>query len=89
MSNKKVATRAWEIEVRNKKKQAINIVVEDQFPISSTEEIKVTRESHKGAEVEEDTGLLTWKFTLDPAKTKKLEFRYKVEYSKKKIVLLE
>jgi len=88
LSNKRVDTRAWDIEVRNKKKQAINMVIEDQIPISVTEEIEVDKE-YKDAELEEDTGILTWKFKLPSNTTKEMNFKYTVKYPKKKRVYLE
>jgi hypothetical protein len=87
MSNKRVDTRAWDIEVRNKKKSPINIVIEDQIPIAVTEEIEVEKE-YKDAVFEEDTGKLTWKFDLQPNNTKKLNFKYTVKYPKKNRVVL-
>ncbi|MFT7605311.1 MAG: hypothetical protein ACI8VT_002905, partial [Saprospiraceae bacterium] len=86
--NKRVDTRAWDIEVRNKKKSPINIVIEDQIPIAVTEEIEVEKE-YKDAVFEEDTGKLTWKFDLQPNNTKKLNFKYTVKYPKKNRVVLE
>jgi NAD(P)-dependent dehydrogenase (short-subunit alcohol dehydrogenase family) len=88
MSNKRVDTRAWDIEVRNKKKLPINIVIEDQIPIAVTEEIEVEKD-YKNAAFEEDTGKLTWKFELKPNSTEKLNFKYTVKYPKKKKVMLE
>ena len=89
IGNKRTDTRAWDIEVRNKKKQPINIVVEDQFPLSTTEEIEVKHEAYEGAQLNKDTGILTWKLELGSGKSQKLNFRYAVKYPKKKRVMLE
>ena len=88
MSNKRIDTRGWDIEVRNKKKLPIYIVIEDQIPIAVTEEIEVEKE-YKGAAFDKDTGKLTWKFDLQSNSTKKLNFKYTVKYPKKKQVRLE
>ncbi len=88
LTKKRIDTRAWDIEIRNKKKLPINIVVEDQIPIPITEEIEVEK-SYEAAEFDEDTGKLTWKFELKPKSTKKLNFKYTVKYPKKKKVILE
>ena len=77
------------IEVRNKKKESINIVIEDQFPIPTNSEIEVEREAYAEAELNEETGILEWKFQLSPSGTKKVNFRYSVKYPKKKIVRLD
>ena len=89
LSNKKIDSRAWDIEIRNKKKETINIIVEDQFPISTNNEIEVTREDFTGAKLNEETGILNWKFKLGPSKSEKVRFRYSVKYPKKKIVRLD
>ncbi len=88
LSNKRIDTRAWDIEIRNKKKLPINIVIEDQIPISVTEEIEVEKDIND-AEFDKDTGKLTWKFELQKSSTKKLNFKYTVKYPKKKRVQLE
>ncbi len=89
IGNKRTDTRGWDIEVRNKKKQTINIVVEDQFPISTNDQIEVKQESYKDASLDKDTGILTWKFSLDNGESRKIHFRYSVKYPKKKRVVLE
>lgn len=73
-------TRGWEISLRNKKAVAINIVVQDQFPVTTDQQIKVEDKEAVGAVVEEPTGLLTWKFSLPPNATKKLAFGYTVKF---------
>lgn len=88
LSNKRVDTRAWDIEVRNKKKLPVNIVIEDQIPVPTTEEIEVEHKTKEG-KLDKDTGKLTWKFELPAASTKKLNFQYTVKYPKKKQVQLE
>lgn len=78
----------WEIAVRNKKKSPINIVIEDQFPISKNEEIEVEiTESSKGS-VDIEKGFIKWKFDLKPATNKSLRLGYSVKYPKNKIINL-
>ncbi len=89
IGNKKTETRGWDIELRNKKTQKINIVVEDQYPISTNDDIEVTLDNAKGAEVDKDTGTLKWKLTVEPGKAEKLNFRYSVKYPKKQRLVLE
>ncbi len=82
-------TRAWEITVRNKKALPVNIVVQDQLPVSTQSEISIDRQEISGATPDEQTGKLTWKFELPPAQTKKLDVRYVVKYPKNERVVLE
>jgi len=89
IGNKKTETRGWDIELRNKKKQKVNIVVEDQYPLSTNDDIEVTLENAKGAEVDKENGKLKWKLAIEPNKVEKLNFRYSVKYPKKERLVLE
>jgi uncharacterized protein (TIGR02231 family) len=82
-------TKAWEITVRNKKAQPVNVVVYDQFPVSTQSEISIDRQETSGATVDEQTGRLTWQFTLSPAQTRKLNTGYTVKYPKNERLVLE
>ncbi|MCW3082866.1 MAG: hypothetical protein JWP12_232 [Bacteroidetes bacterium] len=44
VGNDNIAYRDWDIVVRNAKQQAIDIIVEDQFPVSSDSKIVITQE---------------------------------------------
>lgn len=79
----------WNIEVRNGKKQAVSIVIEDQYPLSTTEEIEVKLEQSKGAINDPASGQLLWKLNIAPGKTEKLNFRFSVRYPGKRQLTLE
>jgi hypothetical protein len=81
--------RGWEINVRNKKKQNIHILVTDQFPVSGDSEIEVQQIDTGGAKLDNETGILTWDFDLESGASKKLGFKYSVRYPKKQIIILE
>lgn len=89
LSNKKIDSRNWKIEVRNKKKTSINLIIEDQFPLSTNDEIEVSHKSYQGASLEKETGLLQWQLELAPSEQKAVEFAYEVKYPKKKVIKLE
>ncbi len=84
--NKQQTSKAYEITVQNNKKVAVNLVIEDQIPISQNEEVEVEREELSGATIDETTGKLTWKVTLAPGETIKKQIRFNVKYPKKKYV---
>jgi hypothetical protein len=87
--DRKIATRAFEISVRNNKKQPINIVIEDQVPVSTQKEIEVDKLENKDATVDEATGKLTWNLQIPSSTEKKLGFKYAVKYPKDYHFLLE
>jgi len=87
-SNRKVSF-AWEISVRNKKKTPVTIVVEDQLPLSTDNQIEIEKGETPEATYDETNGILKWKFTLNSAETKKVNFSYSVKYPKDKNVYIE
>ncbi|HRI62256.1 MAG TPA: DUF4139 domain-containing protein, partial [Saprospiraceae bacterium] len=89
LSNKKEDSRAFEIAVKNKKPLPIMLILEDQFPISTSKNITVERTETGNAAVDDTTGKLTWTFNLAPAEDKKVKFGYKVKYPKEKLVAVE
>jgi uncharacterized protein (TIGR02231 family) len=83
---KQQTTKAYEITVQNNKKQAIQLVIEDQLPISQNGEVEVEAEEISGATFDSVTGKLVWKVTLAPGETVKKQIRFNVKYPKKKFV---
>ena len=80
---------AYEITVRNKKAHPIDIRIEDQLPVPNTKEISVDDIEHSNAIKNEESGLLTWNFKIQPGKTEKVELRYDVRYPKYQNIVLE
>jgi len=76
----------YEIVIRNTKKEAITIVVEDQYPISQNSSLEVELIESTGAVIDTTKGKLTWKLDVASAETKKLILKYSVKYPKDKKV---
>jgi uncharacterized protein (TIGR02231 family) len=74
----------YEITVKNNKKQPLTMVLKDQYPISKLKEVEVTVISVGDAQVNEETGILTWDVTLKPGESKKFRFSYNIKYPKDK-----
>lgn len=89
IGSNKTDTRQYEIVVRNNKQQAISIIVEDQFPVSTQKEIEVQDKKYEGAKLDEDTQKLTWQLSVDPKKENKVGFKYEVKYPKDKTLQLD
>ncbi|MGB3005498.1 MAG: DUF4139 domain-containing protein, partial [Chitinophagaceae bacterium] len=80
----------YEILVKNNKVTDVNLMLKDQFPLSTIKEVEIKLEEDGGAMVNEETGVLTWKLDLKPGESKKVRFSYSVKYPKdKKIVNLK
>lgn len=71
--------REWMITVKNNKSEAVKVTVEDQFPVSTNEDIKVELLDNGGAAVDEKEGKLTWKLNLKPGEKRELKFSYSVK----------
>lgn len=89
IGNKVTQNIGWKIELRNTKSKAVSIVVEDQYPISTTDEIEVELDNARGATVNKDNGNLRWEVDLIPGQSQTLHFRYEVKYPKRLNVVLE
>ncbi len=75
-------TFTYELLVKNNKVTDVDLLLKDQYPISTIKEIEIKLEDSYGAMVNEDTGVLTWKLTLKPGESKKVRFTYSVKYPK-------
>jgi hypothetical protein len=81
--------KAWEIQIKNNKDKAIKLTLEDQFPVSKNEEIKVELTESSGATIDAETGKLSWNISLAPKEKRSLIFKYSVKYPKNKKVVVE
>jgi uncharacterized protein (TIGR02231 family) len=89
LGSNKVDSRGYEIVVRNTKRQPINLTVEDQFPISKNKEIEVNDQEADEAQINKETGKITWKLVLEPNKEKKLKHKFTVKSPKNMIFNLD
>lgn len=86
LSSYKEQTFTYEITVRNNKKDAINIKVKDQYPVSTDKEIEIELLQSDKASVNAETGILTWDMKLQPGESKKVRISYRVKYPKDKVI---
>ncbi len=86
LSSKKEQTFTYDITVRNNKKEAIEMLLKDQYPLSTDKEIEIELLQKDGAKVNLETGILTWNLELKPNETKKIRISYVVKYPKDKII---
>ena len=89
LGSNKVDSRGYEIVVRNTKRQAINLTIEDQFPISKAKEIEVDDQEAEEAEINKETGKITWRLKLEPNKEKKLKHKFTIKSPKGMVLNLD
>jgi len=82
-------TRDWLITVKNRKSQPVNILVEDQLPVSQNTSIEIETQETSGAKVDMLTGKVAWSFALKPQDEKKLKLKYQVRYPKNQSVIVQ
>lgn len=72
--------REYELRVRNDKAFPIDLIMRDQYPVASSDQLKVTLTGTSGAEVDPRTGILLWRLRLAPGEARTLRFGYTVRY---------
>ncbi|SOE21997.1 conserved hypothetical protein [Spirosomataceae bacterium TFI 002] len=70
----------YRITLRNTKKQPVQIIVEDQVPLSTYKEVEVSDVSFDGGTKNNETGKVEWKINLAPSEKKELTLKYTVKY---------
>lgn len=76
----------YEITIKNNKKQSVEMMVKDQYPISQVKEIEVSLTDGGDADVNTETGIMSWMVKLKPGESRKLRFSYQLKYPKDKII---
>ena len=79
-------TFAYNITIRNTRKEIINLVVQDQMPVSNDKDIVLEDMDKGNSEYDETTGMMKWTLSITPNETKKVNFGYTVKYPKGKTV---
>lgn len=86
MGNNRKMTYSYEMVIKNNRKTAINIDLEDQKPISQSNEIVVeVTEASKG-QINADDGKVSWKFLIPPGESQKIIYTYTIKYPKNRTV---
>lgn len=89
LGSNRTDNKQFEITVRNNKNVPVNIIVEDQFPISTLKEIEVDDLKYEGGKLNDETKIVTWTYSIDPKQVKKMELKYSVKYPKEKKLQLD
>jgi uncharacterized protein (TIGR02231 family) len=79
----------FEINVRNTKKETINITIDEQIPISKDAQIEVELVESSGAIFNPINGKITWRTSIKPSETKKFLLKYTLKYPKNKQISFE
>jgi uncharacterized protein (TIGR02231 family) len=86
LSSKKEQTFTFDITVKNNKKEAIELLLKDQYPMSTDKDIEIELLQSDGAKTNLETGILTWQLQMKPNEIKKFRISYKVRYPKDRVI---
>jgi uncharacterized protein (TIGR02231 family) len=88
LGSSKLQKFTYQVTVRNTKNEITNMLLKDQFPLSTMKEIEVELVDAGGAEVKSEIGVLNWRLSLKPNETRTVRFSYTVKYAKDKMLNL-
>jgi hypothetical protein len=87
--NKTETVRNWKITVKNNKRQPVSMLLFDQIPVSTMQEIDVTAETLSGGSLNKETGEVKWKITLPPAQKNEIDLKYSVKHPRNRTLPIE
>lgn len=86
LSSYKEQTFTYDLTLRNNKKEEVQMLLKDQYPLSTDKDITIEVLDDGNAKVNTETGIMTWELKLAPNETKKIRISYKVKYPKDKVI---
>ncbi|OUS00938.1 hypothetical protein A9Q86_09315 [Flavobacteriales bacterium 33_180_T64] len=88
IGSNKIISKHYDIELKNNKSSAIDLVLYDRIPISQNKDIKIDDIETGNSEYDDKKGIITWNLNI-PANDKGIyQFSYTVKYPKYKRVNL-
>jgi hypothetical protein len=75
--------------VKNNKTQAIQLVLLDQVPVPTIEELELDIQDLSGGTRNEETGEIRWMLKLKPMESKEVDLKYSLKYPKYQSIILD
>lgn len=79
----------WRITVKNSRKEAVSLTLQDQIPVSENSNITVTTEELSGGQLDKSTGIVVWQLQLQPNEQREFIVNYRVKYPKNRQLVVE
>lgn len=86
IQDKKERNFAYNIEVRNLKSSEIDLIIQDQIPLTTNPEITIEKSNLGKGTLDEKTGLIEWKLKLKAKENQTFDYDFKVRHPKDKVV---
>lgn len=84
IGDNKIKELAYEINIKNMHAYPVDLIIEDQVPVSNLQDVKVEINEKGKAKLTEYNGFLTWRVKLKGAGNEKINFAYSIKYDKNK-----
>lgn len=82
VGTKKERSYMYAIEVKNLKSKSIELVIQDQIPVTQNADIEITATELSHGELNKRTGIIEWKFNIKANGSKEIQFGYEVKHDK-------
>ena len=79
----------WRITVKNSRKEAVSLTLQDQIPVSQNSNITVTTEELSGGQLDKSTGIVVWQLQLQPNEQREFIVQYRVKFPKNRRLIVE
>ena len=89
LSSSQEQNMTWRITVKNTRKEAVSLTLQDQIPVSQNSNINVTVEELSGGKLNQERGFVTWNLQLQPGEQRELILQYRVKYPKNRRLVVE
>ena len=89
VGNNKIESLGFELSVRNKKSETIQLMLFDQVPVAAISDIHISAIETSNGNINEKTGELTWKLNIPSKEKAVMNLSYEVKYPKREMVTLE
>ncbi|WP_406683568.1 mucoidy inhibitor MuiA family protein [Seonamhaeicola sp. MEBiC1930] len=80
IGSNRILEKAYDIEIKNNKTSAIDVIIIDRIPISQNKDIKVDEIDTGTSDYNDKKGILKWKANIDSKISKTYKFSYSVKY---------
>jgi uncharacterized protein (TIGR02231 family) len=86
VQDKKERNFAYNVEVKNLKSSPIELVIQDQIPLTTNPDIVIEKSDLGKGQLDEKTGLLEWDLKLKSKETQEFKYDFRIRHSKDKMI---
>lgn len=88
VQDKKERSFAYSVEVKNLKSSEIDLIIQDQIPLTTNPDIVIEKSDLGKGQLDEKTGLIEWRMTLKAKESQDFKYDFKVRHAKDKMINL-